>query len=146
MAASDSDDAFDFVLQELGAQQGIADDPQAEDSDREMDRMLEVVREGHRDHFSQRGSLLCLYMRKCKLVSSLSRQPKVAQHIQDLIDRYNKECAKTLEEVIDMSEKKRTVVRGRWGIQEVVAGRAPACLLGVEGSQAPLQEETGGAQ
>ena len=113
MAASDSDDAFDFVLQELGAQQGIADDPQAEDSDREMDRMLEVVREGHRDRYSRRGFLLCQYMRKCKLVSSLSQQPKVAQHIQDLISRYNKESAKTLEEVIDLSEKKRTVMRGR---------------------------------
>lgn len=96
-----SDEELDRVLQAV-----------CPPSDDDIDHVLQLVQQQCRDRFARRGFLLCQYMRARKRVASLSQAPKIAPHVQALIDQHNSDCAKTLEEVITLSEKKRKVVKG----------------------------------
>ena len=52
------------------------------------------------------------HMRARKREIALGRAPSIAQHTKELINWHNEDHAKTLEEIIDLAQRRRTRIRG----------------------------------
>ena len=65
-----------------------------------------------KEHYTQRGELLCEHMRVCKKLRS--EHPKaVAPHVHERIRIYNEDCAVRPEELIDLEQVRKMRLKGR---------------------------------
>lgn len=112
------DDVAQRVLDAVGAMDGDVDSVVAPEGrcqdEADMDASLDVVRSvAALERPMQRGRVHCRLARLGKAVKAARRSLPLAAHVRALIERYNENYAKTFEELIDCSRRKRLVVPGR---------------------------------
>ena len=84
------------------------------DSDAELDTLCQIVKSSHKTTaFKQRGAELLRVARMAKTLKHLKRAPKVAPHVAQRIEKHNRSFAKTLEDHIDLQEKRPVKIKGR---------------------------------
>jgi hypothetical protein len=102
--------AFQLLLLEGAGLAAAADD--GGDSDAELADIIAAARHAE-PKFEQRGCLLTRHMRGVKKALNTSAVVKVAPHVERRIEYHNMNLAIRASDIIDVSEKKEPIVRGK---------------------------------